>query len=181
MSTTYNVALFVISVVVVFQTLLIFYLARYIGEFIAKIESIEGVRIGSIQEGQQVPSFREVDVDGRKIVSKEVFNHRSLLLFVNSNCSTCKEVVPEVKRVLNTYKLKIIIVNTDEMHDDSEIKSYLNDQVHYIRSSKLQQAYSITKVPYAIMIEDNLVEVSSELKGKTSLWNLLINEERIAS
>ncbi|MEW4326870.1 thioredoxin-like domain-containing protein [Rossellomorea marisflavi] len=181
MSTTYNVALLVISVVVVFQTLLIFYLARYIGEFISKIESIEGVRIGSIQEGQHVPSFREVDGNGRKVVSKEVFNQRSLLLFVNSNCATCKEVVPEITRVLNTYKLEMIVVNTDELHDDSDITRYLNDRVHYIRSSKLQQAYSITKVPFAYMIEDNLVEVSIELKGKASLWNMLINEERIAS
>lgn len=181
MSNTYNVALLVISVVVVFQTMLIFYLARYIGEFIAKIESIEGVRIGSIQEGQHVPSFREVDGNGRKVVSKEVFNQRSLLLFVNSNCSTCKEVVPEIIQVLNTYKLKIIVVNSDEMHDDSEITRYMNDRVHYIRSSKLQQDYSITRVPFAFLIENNLVEVSIELKEKASLWNLLINEERIAS
>ncbi|WP_113927171.1 redoxin domain-containing protein [Bacillus sp. P14.5] len=181
MNTLYNVSLLAVTIIVIFQTVVIFYLARYIGEFMSKIESINGIKVGSLQEGQTVPNFRELDSQGRKVVSKDFFNKRSILLFVNTNCATCKEVIPEIDRIINTYKIQVLVINTDENHDDVIIRKNLGDRVSYMRSNKITQLYSITKVPYALIIEENEVKAAGELKNKGSLWNLLINENRLVS
>lgn len=181
MNTIYNVSLLAITIIVIFQTIVIFYLARYIGEFMSKIESVNGIKVGSLQEGQTVPNFRELDNQGRKIVSKDFFNERSILLFINTNCATCKEVIPEIERINNTYKIQVLVINTDENHDDSIIRKILGERVSYMRSNKITQLYSITKVPYAFIIDENEVKAAGELKNKGSLWNLLINEDRMVS
>jgi cytochrome oxidase Cu insertion factor (SCO1/SenC/PrrC family) len=180
-NTFYNILLFAISIIVIFQTLVIFYLARYIGEFISKIESVNGIKVGSLQEGQAAPNFRELDSQGRKVVSKDFLGKRSILLFINTNCATCKEVIPEIEKIKNTYNLQVLVINTDENHDDSIIREILGERVSYIRSNKITQLYSITKVPYALIIDENEVKAASELKNKESVWNLLINEDRMVS
>jgi thiol-disulfide isomerase/thioredoxin len=181
MSNIYNFSLIFMSVLLILQFWVIFYLARYIGDFMAKIESIDGIKVGTLQIDQEVPHFREVDSKGNKIISRDIFLNKTLLLFVNTNCSTCKEIITEIKGIKDTYDISIVVINTDESHDDSLIKRHLGEEVVYLRSNKISRLYSIYKVPYAISIYNSKVQMAGDLKSKKGLWNLLINEDRLIS
>jgi thiol-disulfide isomerase/thioredoxin len=181
MSNLYNISLLSISLIVLLQLLVVFILARYIGQFISKIESIHGIKIGTLMEGQDVPYFREKDDMGRNVISKDIFEKRTVLLFVNTNCATCKEVIPEINSIINTYSIQFLVINTDENHEDTLIKDTLARDIPYLRSNKISSLYSISKVPFALIIESNIVQATAELKNKNSLWNMLINEEKVAS
>ncbi|GIN87316.1 hypothetical protein J6TS2_37020 [Heyndrickxia sporothermodurans] len=183
MSAIYNISLISLILLSLGQLVLIFFLARYIGNFIRKIESINGIEIGTLQIDQIAPAFRENDHNGDKIISNEILStNNTLLLFINTNCPTCKSLLPELHRIKKKYSINLILVNTDEQHEDNSIVNHLNEEIIYIRSNKLMRLYSITTVPYGILInEDKTIQQISELKNSNGLWNMLLNVERKAS
>ncbi len=183
LSTIYNISLITLIILSLGQLVLIFFLARYIGAFIRKIESVNGIKIGTLQLDQIAPAFREYNHRGEKVISTELFsNHRTLLLFINTNCPTCKTLLPELRNIKRHYDINLVLVNTDEQHEDSLIVNHVSEDMIYLRSNKLMRLYSITTVPYGILInEDKKIEQISEMKNSNSLWNLLLNVDRKVS
>lgn len=176
-----KILLFLNTILVISLIGLVFLLARYIGDFIKKIQSISGIQIGSLISGDFAPNFREFDQNGNKIISSQLYkSEKTLLLFIKSTCPVCKSILQELKKVQESYKLNYVIINIDEITDDSYVLQILKDNFIYIKSNRLSQLFSITSVPHAILVNtEGKIESAVSLKDKKSLWNLLINENTL--
>lgn len=165
-------------VLVLIQLLLIYMLARLIGQFLTKIKSVGGISLTELQIGEQVPLFREWSSHGRKVILRELFSHRKvLLLFINTTCHTCKSILPDLKKVVENWDIHIVVINTDKHSNDEEIQAMLPSDIEYIRSVDIMEAYGVTKVPYAFLVNQNgMLESHRSLMNSNMLWNMLENE-----
>ncbi|HEU5138327.1 MAG TPA: thioredoxin-like domain-containing protein [Bacillales bacterium] len=156
---------------------LVYLLARYIGDFIGRIQSIRGIEIGSLQIDDNPPSFREFDYNGNKIVSSQLFkDKKTLLLFVKSTCPICKSILDKLHEIQSNYDLNFVIINSDETLDDKTITDRINDGIVYIKSGKLSQSFSVQSVPHAVLVNtQSKVDGVGPLKNQKSLVNLLLN------
>ncbi|WP_197255888.1 TlpA family protein disulfide reductase [Paenibacillus dendritiformis] len=163
---------------VLIQLLLIYMLARLIGQFLAKIKSVGGISLTDLQIGEQVPLFREWGSHGRKVILRELFSQRKvMLLFINTTCQTCKSILPDLKRAVENWDIHIVVINTDKQSDDEEIQAMLASGIDYIRSADIMEAYGVTKVPYAFVVNQNgILESHRSLMNSNMLWNMLENE-----
>lgn len=163
---------------VLIQLLLIFMLARLIGQFLAKIKSVGGISLTELQVGEQVPLFREWGLQGRKVALRELLSHRKvLLLFISTTCQTCKSILPDLKRMVENWDIHIVVINTDKQSNDEEIQATLPSGIEYIRSVDIMEAYGVSKVPYAFLVNQNgILESHHSLMSPNMLWNMLENE-----
>ncbi|MCY9582470.1 TlpA family protein disulfide reductase [Paenibacillus alvei] len=163
---------------VLIQLLLIFMLARFIGQFLTKIKSVGGISFTELQIGEQVPLFREWGSQGRKVILRELLSHRKvLLLFINTTCQTCKSILPDLERVVENWDIHIVVINTDKQSNDEEIQAMLPSGIEYIRSVDIMDTYGVSKVPYAFLVNQNgILESHQSLMSPNMLWNMLENE-----
>ncbi|EJW15390.1 redoxin domain-containing protein [Paenibacillus alvei] len=163
---------------VLIQLLLIFMLARLIGQFLTKIKSVGGISLTELQIGEQVPLFREWGSQGRKVILRELLNHRKvLLLFISTTCQTCKSILPDLERVVENWDIHIVVINTDKQSNDEEIQAILPSGIEYVRSVDIMDAYGVSKVPYAFLVNQNgILESHHSLMSSNMLWNMLENE-----
>jgi len=163
------------------QLLLIFLLARFIGQFLNNIRSIRGIQLGGFEVGDEVPLFREYDIHQNKVSLRDLLQSKKvLLLFISSQCPTCKEIVPHLNKVVQTFDVHLVLINTDNTHDDRAITSQLTDNVFYIRSPYISESYFVNKVPYAMIVsQEGKLESQILVKDFKGLWNMLISEESV--
>ncbi|WP_176560410.1 TlpA family protein disulfide reductase [Brevibacillus dissolubilis] len=160
------------------QLALIYMLARYVAQFTAEIRGIKGIQVGGFEIGEIVPLFREMTPDKQKVTLRELFQTKKvLLMFVNSSCPTCKSILPSISQVIAQYNLHVVIINGDNAGDDSAITALLPSGVHYLRSPSVMETYFVTKVPHAMLIDqEGKLENQASLKDANGLWALLVQE-----
>ncbi|MED0670465.1 thioredoxin-like domain-containing protein [Aneurinibacillus aneurinilyticus] len=168
---------------VLFQFGVVYLLARYIGNFINQIKGIRGIQFGGINIGESVPLFRELDYKGNRVILGEILSSKKVaLLFINSNCPTCKSILPYLGEILNNVNVKFIIINNDTVLDDNLIKTKIPEEVIYLRSSKIANTYFVNKVPYLMVIDrDGKLEQHNYLNNVNTLANMVNSLDRIVS
>ncbi|MFD2170036.1 redoxin domain-containing protein [Tumebacillus lipolyticus] len=183
MTTTYQALVVAILVLVILQFGLIFLLARYIGNFMNKIRGFRGIEFGTLEVGDKAPTFRKHDYQERPVVlSQLVAEKKTVLMFVNTDCPTCKSILPQLGSILSTYDLHLIMINKDNQSNDEAITSLLPESVLYLRSPQIVEAYEISKVPFGVLInQQGIIEQHSVLSDINVLRNMLLQEKRLAS
>lgn len=171
------------SLLVVLLLGVTYLLARFMGDFINKINSIRGIQIGSLLVDDEAPNFREFDQNGNRIISSQLYKtKKTLLLFIKSTCPVCKSILKDFSKVETHYNLNYLVLNIDEVSDDSEVLKLIDNHVIYLKSKKYMDLFSISSVPQAILVNtDGKIDSLATLKSSKSLWNMLINEESLVS
>lgn len=155
----------------------LYFMLKYNSNFLKQIQSIKGLQLETLATGDEAPLFRVHDVNGNKVIAKKIFNeNNTLLLFINTNCPTCKNILEKLTNIENNYDLNVIVINNDEIFEDSEVQKLVPESVFYIRASHITTTYLIQKTPTAIIVEDGLVKVSNQVTHINSLLNMLITE-----
>jgi thiol-disulfide isomerase/thioredoxin len=163
--------------------LIIYYLIKYNSNFLKQIQSIKEFNLDTLEIGQKAPAFRTFGMKGEKVVSKQIFQkQKTLILFVNSSCPKCKSLVQNLDSIYKNYALNFLVINTDEIYDDSGIINTLPDGITYIRSSHISMTYFVHVTPTAMIIsKEGVIELNSKIHKIQELINLLISQERKVS
>lgn len=108
----------------------------------------------------------------------KALNYREhIRIMNNTTCQTCKSILPDLKRAVDTRDMHIVVINTDKQSDDEEIQAMLPSGIDYIRSLDIMEAYGVSKVPYAYVVNQNgTLEFHQSLLNSNMLWNMLANE-----
>lgn len=183
MSTIYQIILIGTLTLVVIQLGIVYMLARFIGNFINEIRSYRGIRIGGLEVGDEAPIFRELDHQKKSVSLKRLISEKNVvLLFISTKCPTCKELLTQLKKITEAYNVHFVLINNDKESDDREIVKMIPKGVFYIRSTQIGYIYFIDRVPTALIINQaGIIEKQNAINSVGGLWNILLNEERIAS
>jgi len=100
------------------------------------------------------------------------------MLFINTNCPTCKSLLPVLKILSSNYNINFVLINSDELSNDDHIREKVdNNNVLYVRSNSITSLYFIRNVPYGLLIdEDGTILLSNYIRGTNVLYNMLLNE-----
>ncbi|AIZ61786.1 antioxidant, AhpC/TSA family protein [Bacillus sp. WP8] len=152
-----DILLIIVLFIVIAQLAVIFLLARFIGKFMNKIKTLDGIELKEADVGDPALLFRSYSHLGEKIILKEYFQNGSavMLLFVNSTCMTCKSILADLQQQIAGDDTQFIIINGDEQADDTPILELLPAQAVYTRSSQIMELYGVMVVPQAILIDEH--------------------------
>ena len=172
-----NILISIILVMILCLSLVLFYMLKYNRNFLKQIQSIRGTVLGMLEVGEYAPLFRSVDEQGNRIVAKNLYREKStLLIFAHSQCSACKEVVKQLSKIEKNYDINIIVNNRDTLFDDSELKSHIPKNVHYLREEFLASTYLVQSTPTVFLIKDERIAASALVTKPQTLLNMLLDE-----
>ncbi len=124
--------------------------------------------------GKPVSDFSATDLDGNGITLQDYRGKVVLLNFWEIGCGFCREEIPNIKKVYNTYKSKgfdVIGVSLDK--DEVLLRNYLNEngirwkQIYSEKGDEgpLVKKFKITSLPTPWLIDRNGILISTDARG----------------
>ena len=186
-----------LSAVVLVLVLAMFALARQIGVLHTRLApagalmTTAGPKVGGLAPLLSVP-----DLDGSSVEFGGSRNLPQLLLFVSPTCPVCKELVPTAKSMAKSEKLSLVFGSDGgavQKHSDY-VRNMGIEEYPYVVSLELGMKFEVSKLPYAVLIDEKgvlrskgLVNsrehleslVESMRSGYESIQDYLVKEELI--
>ena len=186
-----------LSAVVLVLVLAMFALARQIGVLHTRLApagalmTTAGPKVGELAPLLSVP-----DLDGSSVELGGSKNLPQLLLFVSPTCPVCKELVPTAKSMAKSEKLSLVFGSDGgavQKHSDY-VRNMGIEEYPYVVSLELGMKFEVSKLPYAVLIDEKgvlrskgLVNsrehleslVESMRSGYESIQDYLVKEELI--
>ena len=186
-----------LSAVVLVLVLAMFALARQIGVLHTRLApagalmTTAGPKVGELAPLLSIP-----DLDGSSVEFGGSRNLPQLLLFVSPTCPVCKELVPTAKSMAKSEKLSLVFGSDGgavQKHSDY-VRNMGIEEYPYVVSLELGMKFEVSKLPYAVLIDEKgvlrskgLVNsrehleslVESMRSGYESIQDYLVKEELI--
>lgn len=168
----------ILWVIVVIMGIMLFALVRQIGVLYERVAPAGALMINqNLQVGGDAPSLDLQDMEGNLITVGGIpENDKSkLLFFVSPTCPVCKTLLPVAKSAQKSEKqwLDIILASDGENNDH---KGYISEheleKFTYISSEILGRSYGVSKLPYAVLIDE---------KGKIASMGIINSREHLES
>ncbi len=165
-------------IVVVIMGIMLFALVRQIGVLYERVAPAGALMINQkLQVGGEAPSLDLQDIKGDLVtIGGLPENGKSkLVFFVSPSCPVCKTLLPMVKSANKSEKdwLDIILASDGENNDH---QGYINEHqlqmFTYISSEILGRSYGVSKLPYAILIDE---------QGKIASMGIINSREHLES
>ncbi|MEM7019196.1 MAG: methylamine dehydrogenase accessory protein MauD [Pseudomonadota bacterium] len=155
----------ILWIAVVALGLMVFALTRQIGVLYERVAPAGALMMNKkLSPGEPAPALEVVDINGQLTsvggVSKT--NRSQLLFFISPTCPVCKTLLPVVKSAGKSEDdwLEVILASDGEEAEHREyIKTHELENYTYVSSELLGVNYGVSKLPYAVLIDEagNLV------------------------
>jgi methylamine dehydrogenase accessory protein MauD len=165
-------------VVVVIMGLMLFALVRQIGVLYERVAPAGALMINqNLKVGADAPSLDLQDIKGELITIGGVpENGKSkLLFFASPSCPVCKTLLPVVRSADKSEKdwLDVILASDGENNDhQAYINEHKLEKFTYISSEILGRSYGVSKLPYAVLIDE---------QGKIASMGIINSREHLES
>jgi methylamine dehydrogenase accessory protein MauD len=165
-------------IVIVIMGLMLFALVRQIGVLYERVAPAGALMINqNLKVGGEAPSLDLQDIKGGLVTIGGVpENGKSkLLFFVSPTCPVCKTLLPVVKSANKSEKdwLDVILASDGENNDhNGYITEHKLEQFIYISSEILGRSYGVSKLPYAVLIDE---------QGKIASMGIINSREHLES
>ena len=165
-------------IVVVILSLLVFALTRQIGVLYERVAPAGALMLNQkLKVGEDAPDVDVLDLEGNKLslggVSEE--GKSCLIFFVSPTCPVCKTLLPVVKSASNSEVswLSVVLASDGQEHDHrGYIKEHKLEGFPYVSSEVLGITYGVSKLPYAVLIDE---------KGKIASMGIINSREHMES
>ena len=177
-----NIALWVAFIVMVIVNLA---LARQIGVLYERIAPAGALMLNkTLRVGAAAPQLTVQDLDGKllEIGGPGADGRSTLLYFLSPDCPVCGSLVPVVKSAARAESswLQVILASDGE---DQDHKGYISDKgleaYPYVVSELLGKTYGVSKLPYAVLIDEKgLIASMGIINSREQLESLFEAKER---
>ncbi len=131
--------------------------------------------------GEPAPRFELVDLLGRRQPVGSAGAKSQLLFFLSPTCPVCKKLIPILKSVAASEKqwLDIALASDGEMPEHLAFyRQAALQQFPYFLSTTLGMAFQISKLPYAVLIDDQgIVRAKGLINSREQLESLFTAKE----
>jgi len=165
-------------VVVVVMGVMLFALVRQIGVLYERVAPAGALMINqNLKVGGQAPSLDLQDINGGLITIGGIPENKKskLIFFVSPTCPVCKTLLPVVKSATKSEKdwLDFILASDGENNDHKGyISEHKLESFTYISSEILGRSYGVSKLPYAVLIDE---------QGKIASMGIINSREHLES
>lgn len=169
-------------VVVLALLLVILALSRQIGVLYERVAPMGALTIDKGPAvGDASPQFELADLIGRPQRIGFSGARSQLLFFVSPTCPVCKKLLPILKSVANTERawLDIVLASDGEMPEHLAFyrKAGL-EAFPYLLSTDIGMRFQISKLPYAVLIDENgIIRAKGLINSREQLESLFTAKE----
>ncbi len=165
-------------IVVVVMGIMIFALVRQIGVLYERVAPAGALMINQkLTVGGEAPPLDLQDIKGGLVTIGGIpENGKSkLVFFVSPSCPVCKTLLPVVKSANKSEKdwMDVILASDGDNYDH---QGYINEHklqmFTYISSEILGRSYGVSKLPYAVLIDE---------QGKIASMGIINSREHLES
>lgn len=168
-----NVLLWVALIALI---LVVLALSRQIGVLYERVAPMGALTMDKGPEvGSAAPIFELNDILGRPQTIGMPTEHSQLLFFLSPTCPVCKKLIPILRSMAKTEKswLRVVLASDGEMPEHLAFYKQANlDPFPYLLSTNLGMSFHISKLPYAVLMDET---------GKISAKGLINSREQLES
>jgi methylamine dehydrogenase accessory protein MauD len=153
-----NIILWLVAVSLAF---LLLGALRALGLLSWRMEQLEATtpsRLGrsGLKPGKKAPEFTLPSVSGAEVSLHDFAGRNVVLIFVQTGCSPCKEIVPELNRLHGQGEPSVLVVNNGERaaagHWAEQVKAEFPVLVQ--KQFSLSKRYQAFATPFAFLIDE---------------------------
>ncbi|MDS1139543.1 methylamine dehydrogenase accessory protein MauD [Pusillimonas sp. SM2304] len=172
----------VLWVVVLCLVLLVLALSRQIGVLYERVAPMGALTMDrGPGVGEAAPEFELSDMLGNKQTVGRAGARSQLLFFLSPTCPVCKKLLPILKSVAATERkwLDIVLASDGEMPEHLAFYRQAGlEQFPYLLSNQLGMRFQISKLPYAVLIDDaGIIRAKGLINSREQLESLFTAKE----
>ena len=160
-------------------------LARQIGVLYERVAPAGALMLNKVlRVGAAAPQLALQDLDGKllEIGAAAADGRSTLLFFISPDCPVCGSLTPVVKSAARAESawLQVILASDG---DNQDHKGYVSDKglqaFPYVVSELLGKTYGVSKLPYAVLIDEKgLIASMGIINSREQLESLFEAKER---
>jgi methylamine dehydrogenase accessory protein MauD len=169
----------ILWIAVILMAIVIFALIRQVGILYERVAPAGALAINKqLSVGQAAPQLDVLDFNSKQTLAiggQSSNQHCQLLFFVSPTCPMCKSLIGVAKSIAKAEQNWIDLVFASD-GEDSKINQFIETQKltnsHFINSELLGKTYGVSKLPYAVLIDE---------KGTLQAMGIVNSREHIES
>ena len=171
-----TVAVVVLSILVLGLVAAVFALARQVGIIYERIAPMGALTMDAGPKvGEAAPIFDLIGLSGERIEIGRSATVSTLLFFLSPNCPVCKKLLPILKSTAKSEQswLRIVFASDGERTAQEKFRAATKlERFPYLLSSELGMTFKVSRLPYAILIDE---------QGRVRSKGLVNSREQIES
>jgi methylamine dehydrogenase accessory protein MauD len=187
MGTVWLVSYVVLWGVVLFLVLLLLGTLRALGLLSWRLQQLEATtpsHLGrsGLKPGQSAPDFTLPSVAGSEVALHDFAGRRVLLVFTQTGCEPCHEIVPELQR-LDDRHLQVLVVNNGEADATRRWAGELRVRFPVVVQERfsLSRRYEVFATPFAFLIDEQGVIRSTGIINNAQQMRYVLSGARATS
>lgn len=169
-------------VTVLCLVLVVLALSRQIGVLYERVAPMGALTIDKGPAvGEAAPRFELPDLRGQTVAVGGARAHSQLLFFLSPSCPVCKKMLPILKSVAQTEAgwLRVVLASDGEMPEHLLFYQQAALQTFpYLLSTELGMKFQISKLPYAVLIDETgVVRAKGLINSREQLESLFTAKE----
>jgi len=156
----------------------VFALSRQVGILYERVAPMGALMMDAGPKvGDKAPHFTLPSLSGRSLSLGGASSSNTLLFFLSPDCPICKKLVPVLKSLdaAEGRSLSVVFASDGEaaFHQSFRQRAKIEDY-EYLLSQDLGMAYRISKLPYAVLIDqDGVIRGKGLVNSREQLESLL--------
>ncbi|MEC7550692.1 MAG: methylamine dehydrogenase accessory protein MauD [Pseudomonadota bacterium] len=170
-----------LALVVLVLVIAVFALARQIGVLHTRLAPAGALMTtAGPKVGEPAPLLSIPDLNGTPLELGGTRKLPQLLLFVSPTCPVCQELVPTAKSMARSEKLSLVFGSDGgEVQKHADYVSKMNiEDYPYVVSLELGMKFEVSKLPYAVLIDEQGVLRSKGLVNSREHLESLVESMR---
>ncbi|MFM7523584.1 MAG: methylamine dehydrogenase accessory protein MauD [Betaproteobacteria bacterium] len=168
--------------VVLALLLVVWALARQIGVLYERVAPMGALMIDQGPKvGDAAPAFSLTSITGDAVEIGARAGRGQLLFFLSPTCPVCKKLLPVIRSIATSEKgwLDIVLASDGELPQHKAFYDKANlSTFPYVLSTELGMTYQISKLPYAVLIdEQGSIRGKGLVNSREQLESLFVAKE----
>lgn len=172
----------VLWAVVLMLVVLVLALSRQIGVLYERVAPMGALTMDKGPEvGEAAPTFELLDILGRAQTIGIPGQYSQLLFFLSPTCPVCKKLMPILRSIAQAEKqwLRVVLASDGEMPEHLAFYKQAGlDPFPYVLSTPLGMSFHISKLPYAVLMDENgVLRAKGLINSREQLESLFTAKE----
>ena len=168
--------------VVLALLLVVWALARQIGVLYERVAPMGALMIDQGPKvGDAAPSFSLTSIAGGTVSIGGQLGRGQLLFFLSPTCPVCKKLLPVIRSIATSEKawLDIVLASDGELPQHKAFYEKVDlSAFPYVLSTELGMTYQISKLPYAVLIDEHgAIRGKGLVNSREQLESLFVAKE----
>jgi methylamine dehydrogenase accessory protein MauD len=173
--------------IVLFLGFLLLGTLRTLGLLGWRLEQLEATtprRLGrdGLRPGKKAPDFSLPSADGKEIALHNLVGHKVLLIFTQSGCSLCTQIMPELNR-LRSSAIQVVVINNGEPQATKKWSKEMGARFPVLAQDRfsVSKRYEVFATPFAFLIDEKGIIVSKGIINNRQHIRYVLSGARVGA